>query len=151
MATITTNTPWKTTGDTTIEALRAEFSNHGIHGRRSPLVTHVEAIHQAASPYTRLLAAMSWVEQKHATYIESPIPADYHNFLSLSAAWDPSINGHTWRRFASYADCARAWRERFEAPDGPYPPHGSVGDLIAVYAPPGENRTINTFMMRSRS
>ena len=144
MSTVTADTPWKAAGDTDAESLRTEFATRGLAGRTSPLIEHAAAIQRAASPHSRLLAAMSWVEQKHATYFESPIPASFNNFMSLAAGWDPAINGHTWHRFESYADCAAFWKSRLESPSGPYPRDGSIRDLITVYAPPGPpdwNRT----------
>src|SRR5262245_35047487 len=78
---VTATTPWKTTGDTDVEALRTEFATRGIPGPSSPLVAVAAEVLGAASPYSRLLAAMSWLEQKHATNVESTVPAEFHNFL----------------------------------------------------------------------
>jgi hypothetical protein len=137
MSDVTADTPWRAAGDTDPESLRTEFATRGIPGRDSPLADHAAAIHRAASPHTRLLAAMSWVEQKHATFFESPIPARFHNFLSLSQGFDAAADAHTWQRFASYPDCAAFWKASLESPDGPFPQDGSLRDLIQVYAPPG--------------
>jgi hypothetical protein len=144
MTMITADTPWKATGDTDAESLRTEFATRGIPGRTSPLAVHAAEIQRAASPYSRLLAAMSWVEQKHATYFESPIPADFHNFMSMAQGWDPAIGGHTWYHFDSYADCAAFWKARLESPTGPYAQDVTIRELITTYAPPGPpdfNRT----------
>lgn len=144
MSTVTADTAWNEAGDTDAESLRTEFATRGLAGRTSPLIEHAAAIQRAASPHSRLLAAMSWVEQKHGTFFESPIPPSFHNFMSMASGWNPATNSHTWHQFDSYADCAAYWKSRLESPTGPYAEARSIRDLITIYAPPGPpdwNRT----------
>jgi hypothetical protein len=134
MTTVTPDTPWRVIGHATPAALTAEFGRLGP----SPLVAVAAEIASAAAPHGRLLAAISFVEQKHATW-PSVIPADAHNFLSLSSGW--ADGAHTWHRFAGYAACAASWRERLLDSGGPYAATITLRDLIAVYAPASENDT----------
>lgn len=132
--TVTGDTPWRETGDTTAAGLIAEFRTQGD----SPLVDEAARLLAAASPYSRLMAAISFVEQKHATY-RGVIPASSHNFLSLASGWDSRIGGHSWHAFASYAACVAMWKALLTDPAGAYRTCRTVRELIDVYAPPVEN------------
>lgn len=118
---------WRRFGDVPYETFRDEL------GRAvSPMAPSARAIWGAARPHSALALAMSFMEQKHGTWTEI-ISADHHNPMSLRGVWP------NWRRFASYADGVRAWRERLTDPSGPYAGTTGLASLIHVYAPSSDN------------
>ncbi len=130
--TVTAETPWRETGNTTVAGLIAEFRTQGD----SPLVEEAARLLAAAGGFSRLMAAISFVEQKHATY-QGVIPKASHNFLSLASGW--KAGAHTWETFTSYAACAARWKQLLTDPAGAYRNATTIRDLINVYAPPTEN------------
>lgn len=140
--TITGDTPWRDVGGCTAVSLVAEFQRvTGPQGQVSPLIPDAAALLAAAGPHARLMAAMSWVEQKHASYPSVARTPTNHNFLSLSAAWDAKAQAHTWQGFASFAACVTAWLANLSSPTGAYRSATTIRELITVYAPPSENDT----------
>lgn len=137
--TITGNTAWRSLGDTTPASLAAEFARGPGPSAPSPLIAVTPAVLRAAGGHSRLMAAMSWHEQKHATWPSVARTADNHNFLSLSASWDARANAHTWQSFTSWAECVNAWRRNLLSTTGPYAKTVTIRDLVNVYAPPKEN------------
>lgn len=118
---------WRDFGDVPLSVYESEFAK--VH---SPMLAEAAAIHAAARPHSALALAMSWMEQKHGTWTEI-ISADHHNPMSLRGVWP------NWRRFASYADGVRAWRERITDPSGPYAETTGLASLIHRYAPAFDN------------
>lgn len=125
---------WRQIGDTTVEVYRAELGGCG-----SPMAAEADAIWEAARPHSALCLAMSFHEQKHATWPHTPIPRHFHNPLSLSGGWDHNANAHAWKQFRSWADGVRAWRENVTNPNGPYKGTRTLEELIHVYAPAEDN------------
>jgi hypothetical protein len=121
---------WREIGDVPLETFRAELERVG-----SPMAPYAEAIWTATRPHSALALAMSWVEQKHATY-PSVIPPDYLNPWSQTKPGSSQVDsGNRWMRFGSYQQAAEFWKKRLTSTTGPYKDTVTVEDLIHVYAP----------------
>lgn len=142
--TITASSPWRTTGAVPWNV----FANE-LMIAQSPMIDEAREIWEAADDLSRLMLAMSWVEQKHGTWTASPIPARYRNPFSLKAPADPKTGDRPWMTFSNYAQGVRAWRDRITSEtygDGIYARTTSIADLIRVYAPPNDNNNTERYI-----
>lgn len=142
--TITASSPWRTTGAVPWNA----FANE-LMIAQSPMIDEARDIWEAAGDLSRLMLAMSWIEQRHGTWIASPIPTRYHNPLSLKAVADFKTGDRPWMTFSNYAQGVRAWRDRITSEtygDGIYARTVSIADLIRVYAPPNDNNNTDRYI-----
>jgi len=139
---------WRTYGDVPLETFRAELERVN-----SPMTPHAEAIWNATRPHSALALAMSWVEQKHHTYKDSPIPANYLNPWSQKQ-YPPGTGDSEWKRFFAYEQAASYWKWNLTDTTGPYKDTVTLADLINIYAPPSENDTrhyVDTVQAKIRS
>jgi hypothetical protein len=136
---------WRTYGDIPIETFRAELERVN-----SPMLPDADAIWAATRPHSALALAMMWTEQRYATYKESPIPASYHNPLSLAKPTGGNLDGaNRWERYGSYVTGALAWKDRITSPtykNGIYANTGTLADLVRVYAPAHDNNDTNLYI-----
>lgn len=136
---ITSRSPWRRLGDTSVAAFRAEFDRLG-----SPMRREADGIRDAVDGYSRLFLAMSFVETKHATFT-GVIPVARHNALAVKSG----DGSGRWDRYGSFRGGARAWVRLLTDRDGPYAGTVTLLDLIEVYAPRSENnvkRYLNTLV-----
>ena len=138
---ITPQTAWRDSGDTTAEAFAAELSR-----LNSPMQAEAAAIYEAARPFSLLVLAHSFAENKHDT-VGRLITPDMKNFMALRPRRYPEEAGERngFATFASYAVCVRAWRRRLtdasidsiRTPKN-YAAATSLLEYCTVYNPPGD-------------
>jgi hypothetical protein len=148
--TITRDTPYRKTGDTTREAFKTELASRRMpDGRPSPMLAEADALYDALRPHTRLGLAHSFAENKHDT-VGKLITPDMHNAFALRPRGYPEETGERngFAIFPSYADAAKALIRRWDDPTIPKPNYVGIGpdaSLIRyceIYNPRGDTHPV---------
>lgn len=106
MTSLTPESPWRTSGDTTLAAFAAELAG-------SPVAAEADVLCDLADPYGRLYLAHSKIENQHDT-VGILIDPGMHNNLALRPRGYPEELGtrNGFAVFPRYQDCLTAWRRR---------------------------------------
>lgn len=127
MSTVRPDTNFHECGDTDLMSFTKAISRTWDGKGKSAMAQEAAAIFTAVQGYSRLCAAVSWMEVKNLTWPQTPIPFGSHN------AWAVKCSGG-WCFYPTFEAAAKAWVAHITN-TSTFPQNFSVTDFINKYAP----------------